>query len=101
MAGRIDMGRELSWSVLSSFLNSGNTLAFFHSVGKIPVSTDLLKILQRESVTAEAEILKSLAEILSSLVAFPLARDFRTSITVFTEIFLNLKVVILFLVYIA
>ena len=80
-------------SVLLSFLKSGNTLAFIHSVGKIPVSADLLKILQRESAIAEAEIFKSLAEILSNPVAFLLARDFRTSITVFTEIFLNLNVV--------
>jgi len=64
-------------------LCTGKTLAFLNSGGNIPVSCDLLKILQRGSAITGASTVRSLAEILSSPTAFLVERDFRASRTDF------------------
>ena len=64
----VDSSQVHAWML--SVLNSGVTLAIFHSFGKISVSIQLLKMYVKDGPTILREGFKSLQGILSNPVAF-------------------------------
>ena len=69
----------------------GVTLAYFHSLTKIPEESERLKINVRERATESAATLRIFAGILSKPVAFEAFRDFRVKVTFWTEILSKLN----------
>ena len=81
-SGYTDIGRWLPSSRLDPFLNSGVTLAIFHSFGKISAFIQLLKMYAKDGPTILLESFKSLQGILSNPVAFFVSSWFKSLHTV-------------------
>ena len=68
--GNTDIGLQLLTSDLALFLKIRATFATFHSLGKMPLSIELLNMLVGEGPTISPDSFNSLQGILSNPVAF-------------------------------